>query len=343
VIRPVPKRQFGVSTHLYHGQRLCRDHLLEIAAHGFEWIEVYATRTHFDYHSQAAVADLQQWLAEAGLQLRSIHAPTAESFMDGRWGGTLSLASTDPDARAHAVSETERALHIARRIPAAVLVAHLGVPRTQRGDTRVAPYRVGVDSPRAGVWADPRVLPAGAAADPAPDGVGAAPRRGAGFDRVVGADPRVRPVGDSRAAARHSIEALQRIAQPLGVQIAVEVIPNDLSRAGSIAHFVEDDLDGVGICLDFGHAHLDGDVIDAVETVSEHLIATHVHDNRGRSDDHLLPFDGTIDWAATLLAVQKIGYDGPFMFEIVAQGSTRETLARARNARQRIDAIMAEG
>ena len=81
------------------------------------------------------------------------------------------------------------------------------------------------------------------------------------------------------------------------MQIAVEVIPNELSRAGSIVHFVEDDLDGVGICLDFGHAHLDGDVVDAIETVSEHLIATHVHDNRGRADDHLLPFDGTIDWA----------------------------------------------
>jgi sugar phosphate isomerase/epimerase len=285
----VAQRQFGISTHLYHGQRLCRDHLLEIAAHGFEWVEVYATRTHFDYHSEASVADLQQWLADAGLQLRSIHAPTAESFVGGHWSGSLSLASSDPDARAHAVSETERALHIARRIPATVLVVHLGLPRTQ-------------------------------------------PRTEAGLKSGS---------GDSRAAARRSIEELQRTAQPLGVQIAVEVIPNELSRAGSIVHFVESDLEGVGICLDFGHAHLDGDVIDAVETVSEHLIATHVHDNRGRADDHLLPFDGTIDWAATLLAVQKVGYDGPFMFEIVAQGSTKDTLARARKTRGQMERLLA--
>jgi sugar phosphate isomerase/epimerase len=277
----VAKRQFGISTHLYHGQRLCRDHLLEIAAHGFEWIEVYATRTHFDYHNPASVADLQQWLAEAGLQLRSIHAPTADGFSGGRWSGTLSLASTDPETRAYTVSETGRALHIARRIPTTVLVAHLGVPRTQKT-----------------------------------------------------------PASDSRAAARRSIEELLRIAEPLGVQIAVEVIPNELSRPGSIVHFVEDDLDGVGICLDFGHAHLDGDVLDAVETVSEHLVATHVHDNNGRTDDHLLPFEGTIDWAGTLLAVQKVGYDGPFMFEIVPRGSTREMLVRARSARQRIESIM---
>jgi sugar phosphate isomerase/epimerase len=284
----VVKRQFGVSTHLYHAQRLNRDHLLEIAAHGFECVEVYATRTHFDYHNPSAVADLQGWLADAGLQLRSIHAPTAESFAGGRWSGSLSLASADPDARAHAVHETERAIHIARRIPVPVLVAHLGLPRTQTRDAAAGP-------------------------------------------------------NDSRAAARRSIEELQRVAEPLGVRIAVEVIPNDLSGAGSIVHFVESDLDGVGICLDVGHAHLDGDVIDAVETVSEHLIATHVHDNRGHSDDHLLPFDGTIDWAGTLLAVQKVGYDGPFMFEIVPKGSTRETLARARKARQRIEELMAEG
>lgn len=278
------KRQFGISTHLFHAQRLSRDHLLEIAAHGFECVEVYATRTHFDYHNPAAVADLQQWLADAGLQLGSIHAPTADSYIGGRWSGALSLASVDAETRAYTVSECEHALHIARRIPVAVFVAHLGVPRTQR------------------------MLH-----------------------------------GDSRVGARRSVEELVRVAEPLGVQIALEVIPNELSRAGSIVHFIEEDFDGVGICLDIGHAHIDGDVIDAIETVSEYLIATHLHDNAGRSDDHLLPFQGTIDWAGALLAVQKIGYDGPFMLEIVPKGSTTDTLARAQKARQRIEQIMADG
>jgi sugar phosphate isomerase/epimerase len=286
----VGKRQFGISTHLYHAQRLCRDHLLEIAAHGFDCIEVYATRTHFDYHNPAAVADLQQWLGEAGLTLRSIHAPTAEAFTGGRWSGSLSLASTDAAARAWAVRETEQALHIARRIPTAVLVTHLGVPRTQLRDA------------------------------------------------AIGAN-------DSRTAARRSIEELVRIAEPLGVQIAVEVIPNELSRAGSLVHFVEEDVEGlegrpVGICLDFGHAHMDGDLIDAIETVSEHFVTTHVHDNRGRADDHLVPFEGTIDWAGALTTVQKVGYEGPFVFELAARGSTRETLARAQKARQRMERLL---
>ena len=150
---PVTKRQFGVSTHLYHGQRLSRDHLLEIAAHGFETIEVFATRTHFDYHNPAAVADLQQWMAEAGLTLHGIHAPVMNAYEGGRSIGPLSLASSDADARAQAVAEAEHALHIARRIPVNVLVAHLGLPRTadrsafgRLGQVRTAARRRGAAS-----------------------------------------------------------------------------------------------------------------------------------------------------------------------------------------------------
>ena len=285
------KRQFGISTHLYHNQRLSRDHLLEIAAHGFETIEVFATRTHFDYHNPTSVADLQQWLAESGLELHGIHAPIGESFTAGRWGPPLTIAATDPNARAHAVAEAERALHIARRIPAKVLVTHLGLPRSQQRP----------------------------------------------------------PQENGRDPARRSIETLQRLAAPLGVRIALEVIPNELSRPGSLVHFIERDLEidaieapGVGICLDFGHAHMDGELLDAIETVSGHLLTTHVHDNRGRTDDHLVPFEGTIDWPAALTAVQKVGYDGTLLLEIAAHGSAKETLQKARKARERMQQLLTD-
>jgi len=280
----VSTRPFGVSTHLFHHERLTRDHFQAVAAHGFEMVEVFATRTHFDYYNPAAVADLQQWLAEAGVTLRSVHAPTAESFVGGVWSGSLSIASVDPALRERAVRDTLQALYIARRIPIAVFVLHLGIPRMQPRDA----------------------------------GVGAQ---------------------DVRGAARKSAEEIVRAAEPLGVRIAVEVIPNEISRAGSLVHFVEEDLDGLGagICLDFGHAHIDGDVVEAVETVSEHVIATHLHDNRGRSDDHLMPMDGTIDWAGALTAVQKIGYDGPLMFEVGAHGPSKDALVRLERAREKME------
>ena len=103
MFRLVAKRPFGVSTHLYRAQRLGREQLLEIAAHGFEVIELFASPTHVDFHNPAGIADLQQWLAEAGLTLASVHAP---------------IGAATPE-------QHEPALFIARRIPVPVFVMHL--------------------------------------------------------------------------------------------------------------------------------------------------------------------------------------------------------------------------
>ena len=56
--------RFGISTHLYHEQRLSREHLAQIASYGFEAVEVFATRSHFDYHEPAAIAQLAEWLKQ---------------------------------------------------------------------------------------------------------------------------------------------------------------------------------------------------------------------------------------------------------------------------------------
>ena len=264
---------FAVSTRLYQQRRLIRDHVLEIAAFGFTRIELYASRLHVDYHNPAVVADVQQWLAGAGLDLTSVHAPVLDA----------SLASADAGERGRAIEETELALRIARRIPFKTLVVHLGRPRT--------------------------------------DGV-----RG----------------GTNRDAARRSIDALAKMAEPLGVALALEVIPNDLSRVGSLAELIDDEIEAanVGLCLDLGHARLDGDVGEAVEAAAGHLLAVDLHDNRGRFDDHLVPFDGVIDWPPALTAIRKVGYDGALTFELATRGSTKDALARARAAKRRIQELM---
>ena len=106
------KRRFVVSTRVYADKRLGRDHLLEIAAQGFELVEVYGARTHLDCENAAVVADLQQWLAEAGLELHGIQVP----------------AGTAGAARA------EDALFVARRIPMRVLTLHVARPREMAKD-----------------------------------------------------------------------------------------------------------------------------------------------------------------------------------------------------------------
>jgi len=121
------------------------------------------------------------------------------------------------------------------------------------------------------------------------------------------------------------------------------VIPNDLSSAASLVAMIEGDLEStsVGICMDFGHAHIMGDVADAVEIAAEHVIATHVHDNRRRDDDHLVPYAGTINWDMVLMTMQKIGYDSTYLLELANTSTPAAVLEAARKARQRFERTLA--
>jgi sugar phosphate isomerase/epimerase len=276
--------RFGISTHLFHDQRLERPHLAQIADSGFDAVELFATRSHFDYHDEAAVTALAAWLTETGVRLNSVHAPIAFRMRGGEPGEPLSNASSDSAARQAAVHEADVALQVSRHIPFDVLVVHLGTPaaRAAAGD-------------------------------------------------------------NNRGAAVRSAEEICRLAEPLGVKVAFEVIPNELSTPAALATLIERDLESphAGICMDFGHAHLLGDVADAVETAAEHVIATHVHDNRGRNDDHLAPFLGTLNWDMALMTMQKIGYDGTYVMELANTGSPSTVLEEAQRARQRFERTLA--
>ena len=276
-------RRFGVSTHLFHEKRLSRDHLVEIAAHGFEAVEVFATRSHFDYRDAAAVAQLGEWLHDTRLELHSLHAPVFEGMRAGQWVGSFSNASGDEARRTQAIDETRAALEVARVVPFRYLVLHLGMPAAEKV-----------------------------------------------------------PPGDNQpAAARRSVEQIVEMAAGVQVQVAVEVIPNALSTPEALCRLLEDDLDGAsaGICLDYGHANLMGDVAEAIETVSGHLFTTHVHDNAGRRDDHLPPFAGRIDWDVAMMATQKIGYDGVLMLEVGDTGHPAEVLKKMAAARGRLEKL----
>ena len=275
-------RRFGVSTHLFHEQALAREHLVHIAAHGFEAVEVFATRSHFDYRDERVLAALAEWLADTRLDLHSVHAPAFEALKNGRWVGPFSNASADEGRRKAAIAEAEAALAVARHVPFRYLVTHLGVPASEAGEARAA---------------------------------------------------------DSAGAARRSIEDLAELTARANVQLAIEVIPNALSTPAALCQLIEEELDGldVGVCLDYGHAHLMGDVGEAIETLSGHLWTTHVHDNAGRRDDHLVPFQGTIAWEAAMMTTQKIGYDGVLMLEVGGAGDPVDVLKRSVKARERLE------
>jgi sugar phosphate isomerase/epimerase len=62
-----------------------------------------------------------------------------------------------------------------------------------------------------------------------------------------------------------------------------------------------------------------------------------VHDNDGSRNGHLVPYAGTIDWAAAMMETQKVGYDGMLMFEVADNGDAMAALRRCADARERLE------
>ena len=131
-----------------------------------------------------------------------------------------------------------------------------------------------------------------------------------------------------------AIEHLKAFAGPLGVQLLLENLPNDVATPEHLVEIVRvGHFDDVGFCLDLGHAHLlpaepetshsaaKTGVQRAFEAFSHRLVELHVHDNHGMRDEHLWPGDGTFDFRAAgelcaglgkpPVGVLEIAYDRP--------------------------------
>jgi sugar phosphate isomerase/epimerase len=118
-------------------------------------------------------------------------------------------------------------------------------------------------------------------------------------------------------AAMTSVEHLRAFAKPLGVSILLENIPNELSTPEKLVEFIHTTrMEDVGVCFDFGHAHLMGDMTQAFETVKNHVRSTHVHDNLKDRDSHLWPGAGTIDWKQAMELLRSAPHTPPLLLEI---------------------------
>lgn len=100
---------------------------------------------------------------------------------------------------------------------------------------------------------------------------------------------------------------LRELAGQLGVTLAVENMAGvPLSEArdetvyGSCATHIRSLADALdcGICWDFGHAHITGadSPTESLLAVGDRLSVLHIHDNDGKTDAHLIPGEGTVDW-----------------------------------------------
>lgn len=133
-------------------------------------------------------------------------------------------------------------------------------------------------------------------------------------------DPQEGPV--RQAALADSLRTLAERPAARQVCTCVENLPpgvwpgcrvDDLAAVIDAVH-----SDRVGLCLDTGHAHLVDGVAEAARSAAAALRTTHIHDNNGVRDRHLLPGYGTIDWVSARRALVEAGYRGVLMLECVA-------------------------
>ncbi|MBQ9801848.1 MAG: sugar phosphate isomerase/epimerase [Clostridia bacterium] len=89
---------------------------------------------------------------------------------------------------------------------------------------------------------------------------------------------------------------------------------------------------GIGVCWDFGHAHISGiKQSEGLATIGKRLKVIHVNDNYAGDDTHEPPFIGSVDWKDAMHGLAQTGFDGVFNFECSAgrlPASMRETYAK---------------
>jgi sugar phosphate isomerase/epimerase len=134
-------------------------------------------------------------------------------------------------------------------------------------------------------------------------------------------------------AKQHNIEFLQYLKPYLeeyDVKVAIENSPaknavlgrferSNLSRAEDYIDYIDSmDSDRFVACLDIGHAYVSGD--DPVDIIyklgKKYLHVLHIHDNNLIRDEHMFPGSGKGDWYRIGKALNDIGFEGVFSFEV---------------------------
>ena len=96
------------------------------------------------------------------------------------------------------------------------------------------------------------------------------------------------------------------------------LVPDMFSDPHEYAQFFDElnDPDNFTCCIDTGHAGITGeDCGDTIRVMGSRVRALHLNDNDFRTDGHLIPFQGKIDWDDVMRALAEIDYQGDFTFE----------------------------
>jgi sugar phosphate isomerase/epimerase len=235
-----------LSTYPFVSRKLTPEILGQIAAAGFQGVEIFCTRSHFEYSMKPEIRAMAGALEQRHLQLVSLHAPTSRDTSAMRESGMpLSICEVERVRRIEAMDELKRVIDVADDLPYARLIVHMG------GSREMADQR-------------------------------------------------------KRDAAFSTLEHLILHGHHAGVTICVENTTSEMGNPAYLRAFVDETrLTGLRFNFDIGHAHLaELHEVERIEKsfapLRELVSSVHLHDNHGDKDEHLPPYEGTIDWPAAI-------------------------------------------
>jgi sugar phosphate isomerase/epimerase len=141
-------------------------------------------------------------------------------------------------------------------------------------------------------------------------------------------------------AAFTALEEITLFARHRGVEILLENIPNRLSTAERLMHFLEVTHLDLNFVFDTGHANLCEGVQEAFSVMHKRIRSLHVHDNDGKSDQHLFPLvaeGGTIDWRKTMALLRSRPGQYPLLLELKEVEGMANPLDRVKEVFEQLE------
>ena len=129
--------------------------------------------------------------------------------------------------------------------------------------------------------------------------------------------------------AKESYYQLAENAAKFGATIAVEDLPR--SCVGRDSNEILEILsvnDKLRCCFDTNHLLLENPV-DFIKKVGNKIVTTHVSDYDFINERHWLPGEGDNNWQEIISALNEIGYNGPWLYEMGLE--TPKSIIRAEN------------
>lgn len=142
----------------------------------------------------------------------------------------------------------------------------------------------------------------------------------AGIDKFV-IHPSIEPIDDDireakMEAACSFLSELADFAAECNAVIAVENLPRTCLGKNSeeILRLISAN-DKLRVCFDTNHL-LAEDIPTFIRNVGKKIITTHVSDYDFVNERHWLPGEGSADWKALYDALQEVGYEGAWFYEV---------------------------